>query len=294
MRVEERQDQPCNQMRLRENMRGHAKIRSQKRRGAAGVQAVEGNAPLQRALILRTPINIKGVSMRRCTFAIVLLIAFLAFPAAVSADMTYILNSFAADQNGWHLDGEHYHRRHDWRASKVGLRVMDLDRHGGIELVHLFVYRFSAALVIKAGSSIMTNATGTQILIPSTAGTANGLALAVNGVGNLQWDNSPPTTAPFYEAFIPSVQTFWDTSNPQMGGYEPWIIAGPLPRSGALDARAGRVRCRLWSGLRLGTETHREAGGTEGGLESRRHAQGRGPLPVSNSCIGPLGRLVFP
>ncbi len=43
--------------------------------------------------------------MRRCTFAIVLLIAFLAFPAAVSADMTYILNSFAADQNGWTLTG---------------------------------------------------------------------------------------------------------------------------------------------------------------------------------------------
>ena len=167
--------------------------------------------------------------MRRCTFAIVLLIAFLAFPAAVSADMTYILNSFAADQNGWTLTGSITTDGTIGVLAKSDFVSWTWTVTEGSSSSTYSSTDSGAALVIKAGSSIMTNATGTQILIPSTAGTANGLALAVNGVGNLQWDNSPPTTAPFYEAFIPSVQTFWDTSNPQMGGYEPWIIAGPLP-----------------------------------------------------------------
>lgn len=156
------------------------------------------------------------------------LLMLLALPAAVvSADMTYDLNSFAADQNGWTLTGSITTDGTIGVLAKSDFLAWTWTVTEGSTSYTYASTDSGASLALQNGSTIMTNVTGTQILIPLTPAHANGLALTVAGVARLQWINNSDGGS--YSSGLLGISSFWLTEKPQMGGYEPWIIAGALP-----------------------------------------------------------------
>jgi hypothetical protein len=168
--------------------------------------------------------------MKRFVIAGWLAVLLFALPSGAFANITYNLNSFAADQNGYSLSGS------ITTDGTIGvLKKMDIVAWTWTVTNGSTTYSASStdagAGTVMQGT-ITTNVSGTQILVPfaRTTSVGNGLALTISGVSRLEWINNPVSpNKPSYEAILPGNQIFWNTQNPQMGGFTDWIIAGTLP-----------------------------------------------------------------
>ena len=173
--------------------------------------------------------------MNRFVFAAWSAVMLVALPGgAFAADITYNLNSFAPDQDGYTLSGSITTDGTIGVLTKSDFVAWTWTVSNGSTT--FTASSTDAGAAVSTEGTIMTNATGTQILVPfakpSPSSVGNGLALAITGEARLVWVNNPDMpNQPYYEALVvpPNTDVFWDTQNPQMGGFTDWIIAGPIP-----------------------------------------------------------------
>jgi hypothetical protein len=159
--------------------------------------------------------------MRRCNLAFVMLFSLLGFPPVVVADLTYNLQNYPADQNGWTLSGT----------------ITTDGKIGTLTQSDITAWTWT---ITKGSTTSITNstdpgaietvsgvtATSTEILLPFGIGAFNQLLLSsATSKPRIDWEHN--TVSNLYLSYT-DTSLAWFTPSPNMGGVGtrgPWVIA---------------------------------------------------------------------
>ena len=154
--------------------------------------------------MLRTPIVVASLGL-----------ALTALPPVVSADLTYNLQNYPADQNGWTLSGTITTDGNFGTLTPLDITSWTFTITNGTST-------HSATSTIASVSGLIANQTSLQLPFNTQQD-----FLFLDSGFELNYEHDFMTNA--YSAgelnqfgqFVP----FWDTTNPAMGGTDPWVIA---------------------------------------------------------------------